>query len=94
MTQDSKIQLGQKVRDSLTGVEGTAIGITEWLYGCRRIIIQPYGEKDGKPFEAFTADEPGVEVVAERTAPPAPEPRRHGPAPTPERREGAARRTT
>lgn len=58
-----KVKLGQKVRDKLTGLEGAAIARTEWLYGCVRIVIQPFGEKDGKPFETFVVDEPQCELV-------------------------------
>ncbi len=71
------IKLGQKVRDTLTGNEGTAIGRTEWLYGCVRIVIQPEGGKDGVPFETFNVDEPQLEVIKEKPAPKA-EPT-HGP---------------
>lgn len=79
-----KIELGQKVKDTLTGVKGTVIGRTEYLYGCVRILIQPYGEKDGKAFEPFVVDEPQCEVVNAKRAKKA-EPA-HGPRPDAERR--------
>lgn len=72
-----QIQLGQKVKDKLTGLEGIVIGITDWLYGCRRITFQPYGHKDGKAFEMLTVDQPQCELVAEEAAPKAAP--RHGP---------------
>ena len=57
------IKLGQKVRDRITGIEGIAIGRTEWLYGCNRIVIQPKGTgSDGKPIESVVVDEPQCEV--------------------------------
>lgn len=59
----TKIKLGQKVRDTLTGLEGTAISRTEWLYGCVRVAVQCEGGKDGLPFDAFVVDEPQLEVV-------------------------------
>lgn len=78
-----KIKLGQKVRDMISGNEGTAVAITTWLNGCVRICIQPEGTKDGVPFEIFVIDEPQLEVVdkkaAEETEP------RHGPRADPGR---------
>ena len=63
------IELGQQVKDTLSGVKGTAIARTEFLFGCVRIMIQPKGEKDGIPFEVFVVDEPQVEVIGKRKAP-------------------------
>jgi hypothetical protein len=79
------VQLGTKVRDSLSGIEGVVIARTEWLYGCIRITIQPHGAHDGKPFEAFTIDEPQCEIVRDGTAASSGY-RRHGPKPEPTRR--------
>jgi len=76
---DMAIELGQKVRDKITGLEGTAIARTEWLHGCVRIVIQPHGLKDGLPLEVQTVDEPQLEIIDEEAAPKA-EPR-HGPRP-------------
>lgn len=63
------VKLGQRVREKFSGIEGTVIGITDWLYGCRRITIQPDGQKDGKPLEHFGADEPQCEVIEPTPAP-------------------------
>ena len=57
------IQLGDIAKDTVTGFEGVVIGITQWLYGCRRISIQPRELKDGKPIEHVSFDEPQVEVI-------------------------------
>ncbi len=51
------IQLGDKVRDSITGYSGIVVAITEWLYGCRRIGVQAQELKDGKPVEECWFDE-------------------------------------
>lgn len=77
------IKLGQKVRDTLTGNEGTAVARTEWLHGCVRVTVQPEGSKDGCPFEAFVVDEPQLEVVEEKAAPKAES--AHGPRDDPGR---------
>lgn len=82
----AQIKLGQKVRDTITGLEGIAIGITEWMYGCRRVIIQPQELREGKPLEAYTVDEPACEVIIPE-AEPEPLVRRHGPRPDAVRRE-------
>ncbi len=79
----AKIKLGQKVRDTITGKEGIAIGRTEWMYGCVRIVIQPKGGKDGVPFGTFNADEPQLEVIDKKAAP-KPKPT-HGPRDDPGR---------
>lgn len=51
------VKLGDKVRDEMTGFFGTVIGISEWLYGCRRIAVQNHELKDGKPQEPEWFDE-------------------------------------
>jgi hypothetical protein len=58
------IQLGSKVRDTLTGFSGMLTGRTEWLYGCIRLGIDPCKvNKDGKPIETEWFDEQRVEVI-------------------------------
>lgn len=42
------MDLGDLARDSITGFEGVVIGITDWLYNCERVVIQPQKLKDGK----------------------------------------------
>ena len=58
------IKLGSKVRDTLTGFEGIAVGRTEWLFGCARVTIEPDRlTKEGLPIEAQWFDEQRVELV-------------------------------
>jgi hypothetical protein len=61
------IQLGDRVKDKITGLGGIVIGVTDWLYGCRRITVQPEKAKHGKPAETFCVDEPQL-VVTKRGA--------------------------
>lgn len=68
---ENRIKLGQKVQDDISLLQGTVVAITHWLYGCERITIQPFGNKDGKPYDTFTVDEPQVVVLNEPVAPPA-----------------------
>lgn len=55
---------GDRVRDRLSGLEGTVIAITEYLYSCRRVCFQPDRE-DGatKIPDPVWVDEPQAELV-------------------------------
>lgn len=58
------IQLGDRVRDRISGFEGVVVGVTEWLYNCRRPIVQPSTVgTNGKPIESQSFDEPQLEVL-------------------------------
>lgn len=60
----NKIELGDKVKDPISGLVGIAIGKTVWLYGCARITVQPEGcDKTKKPFDSISVDEPQLEIV-------------------------------
>ena len=85
------VELGDRVKDRITGLAGIAVGKTDWLFGCRRITIQPEEAKEGKPAEMFHADEPQLVVVlrgvmAPETVRAAPQPTTGGPRPPAERR--------
>jgi hypothetical protein len=58
-----KVKLGDRVRDELTGLTGIVVCISDWLWGCRRVIIQPREIKDGKPVDTFSVDEPQLTVL-------------------------------
>jgi hypothetical protein len=78
----SSIKHGDRVKDKISQLTGIVIGITEWMYGCRRISVQPEQFKDGMIVDMFCVDEPQLKVlergVITREAV-APTPRRHGP---------------
>ena len=58
------INLGDKVKDSVSGFKGIAIGRTMWLHGCARITVHPEGiTKEGKLFETQVFDEPQLVVI-------------------------------
>lgn len=57
------INLGDEVRDVVTGFRGIATGRSVFLHGCSRIAVQPKVVKDGKMPEAAWFDEPQLEVV-------------------------------
>lgn len=85
------INLGDVVKDKLTGLKGVVIAKTEWLHGCTRVVVQPPGlTKDGASKPTETVDEPQVELVkAAKLAPVAP---RHGPKPNETRHASPSRR--
>jgi hypothetical protein len=62
--QQDKIQLGDRVRERITGVEGIVWGISKWLTGCDHIGIKREGvDKDGKPWDCLWFDAPHVTVL-------------------------------
>lgn len=60
-----KIQLGDKVRDTITGLSGVATCRCLYLNGCDHIGIQGLA-KDGKIPPVQWVDEPQVELVENR----------------------------
>lgn len=63
------IELGNRVRDRITGFTGIATARYEYLNGCIRWCIQPEGlDKDGKPVEDKVFDEPQLELAPNQKA--------------------------
>lgn len=63
----SKVKLGDKVRDRVTGYEGTVIGITNWLNGCARLGVQGQERNEnGMPNDAYWFDEFQAEIIKEK----------------------------
>lgn len=60
------IELGDRVKDPITGLAGIVTSITIWLHGCIRIGVQPENLKDGKPVEASYVDQSQLVVVKKR----------------------------
>lgn len=57
------ISLGSKVKDTIVGVEGIAVGRANFLYGCSRITIQMPLDKDGKIPDPVIADDQCVKLI-------------------------------
>jgi hypothetical protein len=94
------MQLGDLVKDRITGLTGIVTGKHSWLYGCERVTVQPRAAKDGKPVEAFGVDAAQCEVIesgvipnydAMRAAAPKETPRPAGPRPEATRRSDPTR---
>ncbi len=82
------IELGDKVKDLVTGFCGIAVARTEWLYGCNRITIQPdVLDKEGEIYDGIAFDEPQLIIlqkqVVEREQPVDDPGLPGGPKPTP-----------
>lgn len=61
---NTRVQLGDLVKDTVTGFTGVAVAHTQWLHGCLRITVQPTGtNKEGKTFESQSFDEPQLRVL-------------------------------
>ncbi len=92
------VELGDQVKDKVTGFEGIAVGRHIFLQGCHRISVQPPIDKEGKHPESVSFDEPQLivkkaGVVTTEPEPVPPKVRTGGPMPykdTP-RREGFGR---
>lgn len=56
--------LGDLVKDSVTGYRGIVVARTEWLNGCYRLTMQSDTlDKDGKPQPTETFDEPQLILI-------------------------------
>ncbi len=60
----TKVELGDIVRDAVTGFEGSVESITIWRFGCRRVFVRPTSlEKGGNMKDAKTFDEPSLHII-------------------------------
>lgn len=55
--------LGDKLKDAVSGFEGIAVAETNWLNGCTRIGLQSDTLHDGKPIDIQWFDEPQLMLV-------------------------------
>ena len=87
------IELGDKVKDTVSGFIGIATAKHSYLQGCDRISVQPSIDKEGKLPEVQAFDEPQLEVLKAKKVvrkkgnkPGGPMPYRDNPKVTPGRR--------
>lgn len=62
------INLGDKVKEKITGFEGIVTAKTEWINGCVRLSVQSPKLKDGKPLEVQWFDEGDLELKSKKKA--------------------------
>lgn len=83
------IELGDRVKDKITGLEGIVVGRTQWIHGCDTISVQPEGlDKESKPIGRTSFDEGQVVITKKRAykmEEPKAEVRPGGPRPEPKR---------
>ena len=59
-----QIELGDRVKDQISGFEGVVVARTDWLYQCRRFAVaSEKPDKDGKPLEGQWFDGPQLSVL-------------------------------
>jgi hypothetical protein len=86
VTRDDQIQLGDKVRDTVTGFTGIATARVEYISGCVRYAVTPQVGEDNKMLDAQYCDWQTMVVLEEakpvrmaRTGGPHPAPARQAP---------------
>jgi hypothetical protein len=65
--------LGDRVKDRISGFTGIVTGKAHYLYGCTQCSIKPQGLHNGAPIDADWFDEPQLEVLEENALAPAEE---------------------
>ena len=55
--------LGDLLKDRVSGLTGVAMGVTSYVYGCRRWGIAPRETKDGQPIAWAWFDEPQLDLL-------------------------------
>jgi len=69
---DEKVELGDRVRDRISGLRGIVIARIDWLYKCRRFAVAPEKLKDGTTIEEKWFDEPQLVMLKKRVVAPVP----------------------
>jgi hypothetical protein len=67
-----KIELGNKARDIVSGLEGLVTGRAVYINGCVQYCVKPTIGADGKMPESWWIDEAQIEVTGPGIAVPAP----------------------
>jgi hypothetical protein len=63
------VELGDRVRDQVSGFTGIATSITRWLNGCVRVGIESEKLEKGKIGESYTIDATQLVVVKRAVVP-------------------------
>ena len=61
-----KVNLGDRVKDKITGFKGIVVGITYWLNGCVRAGVQMEKMKKGESIQTEWIDDVQLEVLKHR----------------------------
>jgi len=60
---DRPANLGDEVKDVVTGCVGLVMAITDWMYGCKRLMVQPSDPKKKTPVDSFQVDIDQVIII-------------------------------
>lgn len=60
-----KFELGNRIKDLVSGVEGITTGRIEYLNGCVQYNIIPAVDKDGKAVESYYHDQNQLVLIGE-----------------------------
>jgi hypothetical protein len=61
-----KLNLGDKVKDVITGYTGIIVYRSQWLHNCNTYGVKSQDLKDGKPMDLQHFDEPQLEIIKEK----------------------------
>lgn len=88
------IELGDRVKDKISGLKGIVTGVFHYLYGCVRICVAPEGLNDGKPHEGQIIDAAQADILKKAVVKPyvVPSPIPAAPVPTDVSRRSAGPR--
>lgn len=57
------LNIGDKVRDKVSGFSGIVTGIVDYISGCKQALVGPKIDKDGKPIDSQWFDVQRLEVL-------------------------------
>ena len=60
---NKKIELGDKVKNIITGFEGVVTGDCQYLHGCRQFLVVPKISKNGEHRGSHWFDAPNLKVL-------------------------------
>jgi len=87
---DQTVELGDEVKDKVSGYKGVVICISRWINGCRRVTAQARELKDGAPVHTLCEDIEQWEVLKKSAVKVTP-PRTNGPMPAATRQANPTR---
>ena len=65
----NRVDVGDRVKDKVSGFEGIVISRTEFMAGCERIEVQAEKLHEGEPVEAQLFDAPNLDVIKQNALP-------------------------
>ena len=61
-----QIEMGQEVKDKITGFSGYVVGICRYITGCDQILVQPKVKKDGEFVESRWVDDMRLKATGKK----------------------------